>query len=141
MNLRRLGYEHANRRLSPLPWPPLSLHLLGRAGTGVSSAATRAETYRHVLVTGLVTVGPYSVLILSQTPDAPPRLTITPSGGAVNLEWPGVYSEWVLLTSATLDDNPSWSQVPSSQYQTNASTISVTLAPTGTSSFYRLQKL
>jgi hypothetical protein len=52
---RPLGYEHPNRRLSPLPWSPPSLHILGRAGRGVSSVATRAEPSRLVLVTGLVT--------------------------------------------------------------------------------------
>jgi hypothetical protein len=55
LNLRPLGYEHPNRRLSPLPWSPPSLHVLGHAGRGVSAVATRPETCRHVLVTGLVT--------------------------------------------------------------------------------------
>ena len=34
-----------------------------------------------------VTIGPYSALIMSQTPDAPPQLTITPTNGGVNVSW------------------------------------------------------
>jgi hypothetical protein len=39
----------------PSPQSPPSLHILGRAATGVSSVATRAEPCHLVLVTGLVT--------------------------------------------------------------------------------------
>ena len=55
MNLRPLGYEHPNCHLTPLPSPPPSLHVFGRAGRGVSSSVTRVEMCRCVLVTGLVT--------------------------------------------------------------------------------------
>jgi len=87
-----------------------------------------------------ITIGPYSALILSQTPDAPPRVTITPTNGAVNIGWPGYYSEWVLYQSMSLSRNAAWVQVPSAQYQTSGSTISINVDPSGGSSFYRLQK-
>ena len=88
-----------------------------------------------------VTIGPYSVLILSQTPDAPPQLAITTTNGTLTLSWPSAYSAWGLAVSASLGGNPGWSPVSSSQYETNASTISVSIPPAGAGSFYRLQKM
>jgi len=87
-----------------------------------------------------ISIGPYSALILSQTPDAPPQVTITPTNGAVNIGWPGSYSEWVLYQSTSLSRNAAWVLVPSAQYQTTGSTISINVDPSGGSSFYRLQK-
>ena len=90
---------------------------------------------------GLVTIGPYSVLILSQTPDVPPQLTIQSASGAVNIGWPSSYFEWVLAGNSALTGNAGWVPVPGSQYQTNGSTISVTVpAPSG-NAFYRLQRM
>jgi 1,4-alpha-glucan branching enzyme len=87
-----------------------------------------------------LTVGPYSALILSQTPDAPPQLTITQMNGSVTISWPSAYFDWILATASSLAGNPVWVPVPATQYQTNDSTISIGLdQPTG-SSFYRLQK-
>jgi len=91
--------------------------------------------------TASITIGPYSALILSQTPDAPPQLAITPADGAVTVSWPVAYSEWTLFTSPGLPASPNWVQVPASQYQTNASTISVTINPPSGNAFYRLQKM
>jgi 1,4-alpha-glucan branching enzyme len=86
-----------------------------------------------------VTIGPYSALIMSQTPDAPPQLTIVPTSGAVTISWPAGYSEWVLSTSPTA--NGPWVQVPSAQYQTNGGTIYVNVTPPVGTSFYRLGKM
>jgi 1,4-alpha-glucan branching enzyme len=88
-----------------------------------------------------VAIGPYSALILSPTPDAPPQLTSTLTNGTVIISWPNTYSEWVLDASTTLAGSPPpWSQIPTAQYQTNATSIFVNVAtPTG-GTFYRLQK-
>jgi 1,4-alpha-glucan branching enzyme len=92
-------------------------------------------------VTANITIGPYSALILSQTPDAAPRLTITPTNGVVNVSWPNTYSEWVLDVSLTLAGSPSpWNQVSVAQYQTNATSIFVNASPSGGVTFYRLRK-
>jgi hypothetical protein len=88
---------------------------------------------------GLVTVGAYSALILSQTPDAPPQLTIQSASGAVNIGWPSSYFEWGLAASAALDGTSAWVQVPASQYQTNGTTVSITVTPLS-GSFYRLER-
>jgi 1,4-alpha-glucan branching enzyme len=88
---------------------------------------------------GVVTIGPYSALILSQTPDTPPQLTIQSASGAVNIGWPSSYFEWVLATSSSLDGASAWVQVPASQYQTNGTTVSVSVIPSS-GSFYRLQR-
>ena len=93
-------------------------------------------------VQATVAIGPYSALILSQTPDALPQLTITPINGTVNVSWPGTYPEWVLDTTTSLNGNPPpWSQVPSGQYVTGATTTSVTVTPSSDSSFFRLRKM
>jgi hypothetical protein len=91
--------------------------------------------------TASITIGPYSALILSQTPDAPPQLTITPTEDAVTVSWPSVYSEWVLFANGSLAANSTWTQVPTSQYQTNGSIISITVTQPGGNTFYRLQKM
>jgi hypothetical protein len=91
--------------------------------------------------TASITIGPYSALVLSQTPDVPPQVTITPVNGAISIAWPSSYSEWVLFTRDSLMGNSAWVQVPSSQYQTNGSTISITVSPSGGNGFYRLQKM
>ena len=85
-----------------------------------------------------VTIGPYSALIMSQTPDVPPQLTITTAGGSVNIAWPAGYAEWVLSTESVF--NGSWVQIPSSQYQTNGGMISANVTPESGGSFYRLSK-
>ena len=93
-------------------------------------------------VQATIAIGPYSALILSQTPDAPPQLTITPANGTVNVSWPSTYPEWVLDTSTSLTGSPPpWSQIPSGQYVTGSTTTSVTVTPTSDSSFFRLRKM
>ncbi len=88
-----------------------------------------------------VVIGPYSALILSPTPDAPPQLTITPMNGTVNVSWPNTYSEWLLDSSTTLAGNPPpWTQVSTSQYQTNATAIFINTNSSSGATFYRLRK-
>ena len=88
-----------------------------------------------------VAIGPYSALILSPTPDAPPQLTITPTNGTVNVSWPNTYSEWLLDSSTTLAGNPPpWTQVSTSQYQTNSTMVYINAIPSGSATFYRLRK-
>jgi 1,4-alpha-glucan branching enzyme len=87
-----------------------------------------------------VAIGPYSALILSQTPDAPPPLTIAPTNGIVNVSWPNTYSVWVLDASSALGGSSAWSQISAALYQTNATSIFVNLPATTDSAFYRLRK-
>jgi hypothetical protein len=89
-----------------------------------------------------IAIGPYSALILSQTPDAPPQLTITPTNGTWNVSWPNTYSGWGLDTATNLNGNAaSWSQVPAGQYVNGATTISVNFAASSSNSFFRLRKM
>jgi 1,4-alpha-glucan branching enzyme len=88
-----------------------------------------------------VAIGPYSALILSQIPDAPPQLTITPTSGAVNLAWPNSYSAWVLDMATNLNGtSPAWSQLSAAQFVTNSASISVNVPASSGSSFFRLRK-
>jgi 1,4-alpha-glucan branching enzyme len=86
-----------------------------------------------------INVGPYTVLILSLTPAAPPQLSIMQTNGVVNIFWPAYYFGWT-LDSATNLAAPAWSAIPASQYQTNASTISVTVAPSNLTAYYQLYR-
>jgi len=63
-------------------------------------------TARGSPATANITIGPYSALILSQTPDDPPHLKILPMNGAVNISWPSSYFGWVLDASMSLTGNP-----------------------------------
>ncbi|MEJ0088820.1 MAG: alpha-amylase family glycosyl hydrolase [Limisphaerales bacterium] len=88
-----------------------------------------------------IAIGPYSALILSKIPDAPPQLKITPTNGVVNLSWPNAYSQWVLETATNLNGNPTiWTPVPAAQYVQGPTTISVNVTPSTGSSFFRLRK-
>ena len=50
-------------------------------------------------------------------------LTVAPSNGSIRVSWPNPYTGWV-LDSAPLGTKPLvWTQVPASQYQTNASNV------------------
>jgi 1,4-alpha-glucan branching enzyme len=91
--------------------------------------------------TASVAIGPYSAIILSQTPDNPPQLKIMVANGAVYVTWPNTYSEWVLEASPTVPKSPSsWNVVSAAQYHTNASSVFISTAiPSGTT-YYRLMK-
>jgi 1,4-alpha-glucan branching enzyme len=89
-----------------------------------------------------VAIGPYSALILSQTPNAPPQLTITSTNGTMNVAWPITYSEWVLDTTTALTGNPApWTQVPAGQYVSGPVNITVKIPQSADSSFFRLRKM
>jgi hypothetical protein len=90
-------------------------------------------------VTGSVTIGPYSALILSQAPDAQPQLTMTPTNGTVNISWPGSYAGWVLDANTSLTGGAPWVQVPAAQYQTNGATVFINANPSEGDTYYRLQ--
>jgi hypothetical protein len=96
-------------------------------------------TARGSPATANITIGPYSALILSQTPDDPPHLKILPMNGAVNISWPSSYFGWVLDASMSLTGNPPWVQVPTAQYQTNVTALFINANLSGSNTFYRLQ--
>ena len=106
----------------------------GNLGSSVVTAS-------GVPATGSISIAPYSALILSQTPDAPPQLTVTPASGALVVSWPSAYFEWVLAASASPATNSAWVQVPAAQYQTNGSTTFITVTQPAGNTFYRLQKM
>jgi hypothetical protein len=79
-------------------------------------------------------------LVLSQTPDVPPQLTITQTNCSVTISWPSAYFDWVLAATSSLAGNSVWVAVPATEYQTNGSTTSIGVIQPPGSSFYRLQK-
>ena len=87
--------------------------------------------------------GFWAIVAAIQTPGAP-LLTITrdPATAAVTVSWPKSADGWVLDQTSVVTSPPaaiSWSQV-AFPYQTNASTISISVpSPTG-NRFYRLRK-
>jgi 1,4-alpha-glucan branching enzyme len=86
------------------------------------------------------TIGPYSVLVLSQTPLVP-ALTFVFNGGPESVSWPANYGAWTLQTTTNLFGGVSdWTTVPPSQYQTNAGAISLPVGPAGPAAFFRLHK-
>jgi 1,4-alpha-glucan branching enzyme len=105
----------------------------GNIGSSVVTASGSPATAN-------ITIGPYSALILSRTPDAPPQLTIVPTNGAVQISWPNSYFGWTLDASTSLTGSPAWLQVPTSQYQTNATSVLINVSSSGSNTFYRLSK-
>jgi len=87
--------------------------------------------------------GFWGIVAAIQTPGAP-LLTITrdPATAAVTVSWPKPADGWVLDETGAVTSPPSaisWSQV-AFPYQTNATTILLTVpSPTG-NRFYRLRK-
>jgi len=86
-----------------------------------------------------ITIGPYSALILSQTP--PPTLTVVQAAGTVTVSWPAAADGWVLETAPALLGDFPWTQVPTTQYQTNSGTVFITTAGAPGNAFFRLRKL
>lgn len=85
-------------------------------------------------------IGPYGVLVLSQTPVVP-TLTFAVTNHTRTVSWPANYSAWTLESTTNLNGNPpAWVAVPLSQYQTNAAVISVSGTLSGGNVFYRLYK-
>lgn len=91
--------------------------------------------------TGTLTIGPYSALILSPTPDAPPVAAVQATDSSAKITWPDAYSEWLLATNSSLNGANAWIPIPASQYQTNGSDVSIVVVPSGGNLFYRLEKL
>ena len=86
-----------------------------------------------------VTIGPYSVMVLSQTALHPTLSLGTGTNNVKAVSWPANYSHWTLQSTTNLAaGSASWTAIPAAQYQTNAAMISVNLTPTGRTAFYRL---
>ncbi|HWD20963.1 MAG TPA: alpha-amylase family glycosyl hydrolase [Verrucomicrobiae bacterium] len=83
-----------------------------------------------------VTISPYTALILSQTPDAPPPLAVTNVNNTLGVTWPAAYAGWSLQQSSALSG--SW-QPAFTALQTNGPTVSASINPSGAAQFYRLQ--
>ncbi|MFO1478264.1 MAG: alpha-amylase family glycosyl hydrolase [Verrucomicrobiota bacterium] len=107
-------------------------------GADYSNTGSTSVTATGSPASGSVTIGPYSVLVLSPTPDAPPTLNITPSGASVIVSWPAAYSEWGLEQSPSLVSG-SWTAVPTGQYQSDGTTVTVTVNASDAASYYRLR--
>jgi 1,4-alpha-glucan branching enzyme len=110
-------------------------------GSDYDNAGSSVVTASGDPAAGSIIIGPYSALILSQTPNAPPQLTILPTNGTVQISWPSTYLGWVLEASTSLTGNPAWAQVPIAQYQTNAATVFINASLPGSTTFYRLESL
>jgi hypothetical protein len=88
--------------------------------------------------TGNITIGPYTAVVLSQTPG--PRLSIVVTNGAATIGWPVESSGWVLEASGTLTGNPPpWLTVPVAAYQTNGAKNFFTTNAAAASAYYRLR--
>jgi 1,4-alpha-glucan branching enzyme len=87
-----------------------------------------------------LTIGPYSVLVLSQTPLVP-TLAFAFTGGLESVSWPAAYGGWTLQTTTNLFGGASaWTSVPAPQYQTNAGAIFLSVGPASQAAFFRLHK-
>jgi 1,4-alpha-glucan branching enzyme len=108
-------------------------------GTDYGNVGTAQVTATGTPATVGITIGPYSALVLSQLP-WPPQITLSQAGGGVTVSWPIAYAGWVLDSSRTLAGTPSpWVQVPTSQYQTNATTFFINSTQPAANMFYRLR--
>jgi hypothetical protein len=88
-----------------------------------------------------ITGGFWSVVEVIQTPGAPLLSIEQLGGGTVRVFWPLPADGFVLDQTSAMTSPPaaiSWSQVPF-PYQTNATHISITVAPAG-NRFYRLRR-
>ena len=105
----------------------------GNTGSAVVNAS-------GTLITGSVTVGPYSALVLSQVPPQP-QLTATQSSGSSIISWPLTYAAWALQSTPTPAGSlPQWATVSPAQYQTNATAVYFQASPTSGPAFYRLRR-
>jgi 1,4-alpha-glucan branching enzyme len=108
-------------------------------GADYGNAGSTRVTAAGTSVTGAVTVGPYSALILSQVPWQP-QLSLSQTQCVLTVSWPNAYSGWLLDTTPTLTGNPPpWAQVPAAQYQTNGTAVYFTVTNPVTPGAYRLR--
>lgn len=106
-------------------------------GPDYSNIGSTVVTASGNPASGNVTIGPYSALILSQTPGVP-TLSITRTNNGVRMSWPATPSIWLLESTPSLT-GPIWTPIPAAQYQTNGNTIFFNVnSPTGMV-FYQLQ--
>ena len=111
-------------------------------GPDYGNAGSSKVTASGNPATAQVTIGPYSALILSQTPPSP-QLAIAQTNNVITVSWPINFSAWALDTTPTLAGSPPpWTPVPAAHYVTNLTTISGNATSSaGGSSFFRLRKL
>ncbi len=84
--------------------------------------------------------GFWGAVIAIQTPGAP-LLSIIRVGDSVVVSWRDLAGAYLLEQTPSLSGTPlHWTSVPASQYQTNASQISLTLSPPIGNQCYRLRK-
>jgi 1,4-alpha-glucan branching enzyme len=109
-----------------------------RYGADYSNIGSAVVTAQGANLTGAVTIGPYSALVLSQLPY--PQLTVSRTGAGITVSWPTAFSGWVLDTAPSLATNPpAWAQLPTAQYVTNSSAVFINVADPAGNSFYRLR--
>jgi 1,4-alpha-glucan branching enzyme len=110
-------------------------------GPDYSNIGSSVVTASGSRTSASVTIGPYSALIFSPTPNARPELTLTLTNERANISWPSVYPGWSLESSTNPIANPGqWSVVPSSLFQISGLTTSVSIIPSNSYTFYRLSK-
>lgn len=88
-----------------------------------------------------VTIGAYSVLLLSPALAPPTGLRIVPTttNHVVMLTWPNNDSGWVVQRSPSLTASATWTPVATSLYQTGLAGLFLTTMVTGAAAFFRLQ--
>jgi 1,4-alpha-glucan branching enzyme len=108
-------------------------------GSDYSNVGPAVVTAGGTGLTAGINIGPYSVLVLSQT--APPVLTATQSNGTVAVSWPYWAAAWVLEANRVEAGSlPQWTSVPAAQYQTNATSNFITVAAPSVAVWYRLRR-
>jgi autotransporter-associated beta strand protein len=81
--------------------------------------------------TGILTVSAPSY------PTTPTNITVSASGGNINLSWPANYLGWIAQSNAvSVVDSNSWFEIPGSSSVTS---LLITPSPSRTSVFYRLR--
>jgi 1,4-alpha-glucan branching enzyme len=128
----------------PLPFPRAGtwyVHFNGDStnySSDFSNIGTSVVTASGTSPSATLAIGPYSVLVFSQTP-LMPTLSFGVTNNVKTISWPANYSAWI-LQSATNIGPAAWPAVSSSQYQTNGSIISLNVTVTNRNTFYRLYK-
>lgn len=105
-------------------------------GSDYSNVGNQVVYANGSAASSAVTIGPYSVLILSQV-TYPPTLSVQSTGSTALVSWPIGFADWQLESASTLTTT-NWTPVPPTQYQTNQQSVFV-VVPTSGELFYRLR--
>jgi 1,4-alpha-glucan branching enzyme len=85
-----------------------------------------------------VTIGAYSVQVFSQV-SVTPQLSVGQTNGITGIFWPVTFSRWTLESTSNLNGSPViWTAVPSSQYQTSDTAISVNVTSSAGNIFFEV---